>query len=221
MPGIPSAEAGGVVWRRSEPADAAAQPEAFPSLSLPAPGMFPSLPSPWDDPDFYRLGLHTAPPPPPPQLVAGMASAAAAGGPPDDGDGIGILWQRQELGATPATGPAAGGSAAAANGSYPGILWQRAADSEPAAATAPDASSASPAETAAADSSTQGGDRASGGGALPGRPVRLPIIPSRRGRGGRNGSRGASELQDDPAVLDNLDDDRPVAVAGGRSVVRR
>ncbi len=219
MPGIPSAEAGGVVWRRSEPADAAAQPEAFPSLSLPAPGMFPSLPSPWDDPDFYRLGLHTAPPPP--QLAAGMASAAAAGGAPEHGDGISILWQRQELGATPATGPAAGGSAAAANGSYPGILWQRAADSEPAAATAPDAFVASPAETAAADSSTQGGGRASDGGALPGRPVRLPVILSRRGRGGRNGSPGASELQDDPAVLDNLDDDRPVAVAGGRSVVRR
>jgi hypothetical protein len=67
-------------------------------------------------------------------------------------------------------------------------------------------------------SQLNGNSATSSGGSLklPPRPMRVPIIPSRRMRSVQGGSPASDVLQDDPAVLDNLEDEatpqrRPVA----------
>lgn len=218
-----ASDASGVVWRRPAEAEAAAgQPlpagggglaeAGFPGAG----GVFPSMPSPWDDPEFYTLGLHMGPPPPPPLLGPAAAAAAAAAGAavmPDVAEPVqqgGVLWQRD------AQSP----EQAVENGE---VLWRRETDSpEP---SVPHQGGANPPAAAAGDTSLSNGSDSGTGGladgsatSLPPRPMRMPIIPSRRMRSGRGGVPAAGSLQDDPAVLDNLEDSgtshrRPLAAA--------
>lgn len=212
------------MWRRSQqpetadpeqpaPANGSGLAEAgFPE----ARGVFPLMPSPWDDPEFYTLGLHMGPPPPPPIMPSAATGAAAAASnaaavSPEGG----VLWQRD---------PADAAAAVPADG---GALWRRdpggqeAGPPQQSAGTSADAAAAAPGSSS---SDNNNGSQLNGSAfdsslQLPPRPTRMPIIPSRRMRAGRGGMPGPEGLQDDPAVLlDNLEDEetlqrRPLATA--------
>lgn len=216
-------DAGGVVWRRPEQAEAAAGPplpaggSGLAEAGFPeAGGVFPMMPSPWDDPEFYTLGLHMGPPPPPPLLGGAAATAAAAAsaetmpGAAEPVQQGGMLRQRDAQLPEPA----------AENSD---VLWRREADSPEHSAL--QQGGVTPSAAAGDASPSNGSDSGKGGPAdgsattLPPRPMRMPIIPSRRMRGSRGGVPAAANLQDDPAVLDNLEDSgtsqrRPMAAAG-------
>lgn len=191
--------------------------------------VLPLMPSPWDDPEFYSLGLHMGPPPPPPSMLPGGAAAEPAVA--SDAAAVamdgGMLWQRAD---------SADGPAAATQSAADGVVWQRDLSGEEAAMSQQDAgmSAAADADAAAeADKSANSGagsqlhgkepngSTATGSLKLPPRPMRVPIIPSQRMRTGGSGPVGVPEgLADDPAVLDNLEDEaapqrRPLATADG------
>ena len=231
-------EGSGVVWQRGQQqqaADADGAPlleggglaeAGFPE----ARSLFPVMPSPWDDPEFYALGLHVdrPPPPPPPPLPlpahaaanGAAAAAAATGGGADAGCcGSGRIlqnwWGSRQM-------AACSGGVTIAPQRQPPPQQDAAAAGAGVVAAAPNGGGSS----SSSSSKGVGGQligtsvNGSSGGSLklPPRLARAPIIPPRRVRSIQGGAAVSGAPQDDPAVLDNLEDEatpqrRPLAAA--------